>query len=332
MARWARAHRFRILTRIAVQRYILRRLLLTIPSLLGVTIIVSGMVRLLPGDAVTLMLQDYGGYAKNADDLRAQLGLTRPFPVQYITWLGGILHGNFGNSLHDRTPIAGDLATRLPITFELGLLGLLISLVIAIPLGVYSAVRQDTLSDYIARSAAIAMLAIPGFWLATLAISLPALWWHWSPPLRYTRLQDHPATNLKQMMLPAIILGIGLSGSIMRLTRAQMLEVLRQDYIRTSRAKGLSDRAVVYRHALRNAIVPVVTLLGLNMAVLISGTVVLESIFVLPGMGRYLLEALNNRDYPIVQSVVLIFATVIIVINLGVDLLYAWLDPRIRYS
>ncbi len=315
-----------------MQRYILRRLLLTIPSLLGVTLIVSGMVRLLPGDAVTLMLQDYSGYAKSADDLRAKLGLNQPFQVQYLKWLGGILHGDFGQSLRDRSPIAHELATRLPVTFELGLLGLLISLVIAIPLGVYSAVRQDSLSDFIARSAAIAMLAIPGFWLATLAITLPALWFHWSPPLVYTPLQDSPGTNLKQMLLPAIILGIGLSGSIMRLTRAQMLEVLRQDYIRTSRAKGLSERAVIYRHALRNAVVPVVTLLGLNMAVLISGTVVLESIFVLPGMGRYLLDALNNRDYPVVQAIVLLFATVIIGINLLVDLLYACLDPRIRYS
>jgi peptide/nickel transport system permease protein len=193
-------------------------------------------------------------------------------------------------------------------------------------------VRQDSFADFIARSAAIAMLAIPGFWLATLAITLPSIWFHWTPPLIYTRLQDSPGTNLKQMLLPALILGIGLSGSIMRLTRAQMLEVLRQDYIRTSRAKGLAERSVIYRHALRNAVVPVVTLLGLNMAVLISGTVVLESIFVLPGMGRYLLEALNNRDYPVVQAVVLLFAVVIIGINLLVDLLYAWLDPRIRYS
>lgn len=315
-----------------MQRYIIRRLLLTIPSLFGVTLIVSGMVRLLPGDAVTLMLQDYNGYAKSADDLRAKLGLSQPFQVQYLKWLGGILHGDFGQSLRDRSPISHELATRLPVTFELGLLGLLISLVIAIPLGVYSAVRQDSLSDFIARSAAIAMLAIPGFWLATLAITLPALWFHWSPPLVYTRLQDSPGTNLKQMMLPALILGIGLSGSIMRLTRAQMLEVLRQDFIRTSRAKGLNERAVIYRHALRNAVVPVVTLLGLNMAVLISGTVVLESIFVLPGMGRYLLDSLNFRDYPAVQAVVLLFATVIIGINLVVDLLYAWLDPRIRYS
>src|SRR4051794_9458940 len=315
-----------------MQRYILRRVLLTIPALLGVTLIISAMIRLLPGDAVTLMLQDYNPYAKDADALRAQLGLNKPFYAQYLGWLGGILHGDLGYSLRDRTPIVAELAVRLPVTFELGILGMIIALVIAIPLGVYSAVRQDTISDFLARSAAIAMLAIPGFWLATLAITLPSIWFKWTPPLRYTRLQDSPATNLTQMFLPAIILGIGLSGSIMRLTRAQMLEVLRHEYVRTARSKGLSERVIVFRHALRNAIVPVITLLGLQTTVLIGGAVVLESVFVLPGMGRYLLESLNNRDYPAVQAVVLIFATVVILVNLGVDLLYAWLDPRIRYS
>ena len=315
-----------------MQGYLLRRLLLTVPALLGVTILVSAMVRLLPGDAVTMMMQDYGTYARDADDLRDRLGLTRPFYVQYFTWLGGIARGDFGVSLRNQTPIADDLVGRLPVTFELGVLGLIFSLLIAIPLGVYSAVRQDTPSDYLARSLAIAMLAIPGFWLATLAITLPAIWLGWTPPLRYTRLSQDPATNLSQMLLPALILGIGLSGSVMRLTRAQMLEVLRQEYVRTARAKGLAERAVVVRHALRNAIVPVVTLLGLQVTVLISGTVVLESIFVIPGMGRYLLEALSYRDYPVVQAVVLLFATLVILVNLVVDLLYAWLDPRIRYG
>ena len=315
-----------------MQRYILRRLLLTVPALLGVTLIVSAMVRLLPGDAVTLMLQDYGGNVKDTAELRAKLGLSQPFLVQYAHWLGGIVHGDFGNSLRDQTPIAHDLASRLPVTFELGIFGLIISLLIAIPLGVYSAVRQDTIPDYIARSLAIAMLAIPGFWLATLAITLPSLWFKWTPPLRYTHFFASPRTNLTQMVLPAIILGIGLSGSVMRLTRAQMLEVMRHEYIRTARAKGLAERSVLMRHALRNAIVPIITLLGLQTTVLISGAVVLESVFVLPGMGRYLLEALNNRDYPVVQAVVLIFATLIIGVNLIIDLLYAWLDPRIRYD
>jgi len=315
-----------------VQRYILRRLLLTLPALLGVTIIISVMIRLLPGDAVSLILQDYGSYAKDADDLRAKLGLNQPFYIQYLHWLGGILHGDFGLSLHNQTPIGQDIAARLPVTLELGIFGLIISLLLSIPLGVYSAVRQDTPSDYVARSISIAMLAIPGFWLATLAITLPSLWFKWTPPLRYSPLREHPGANLTQMLLPALILGIGLSGPVMRLTRAQMLEVLRDDYIRTARAKGVAERRVIVRHALRNAVVPIITLLGLQTAVLISGTVVLESVFVLPGMGRYLLEALNFRDYPAIQAVVLLFAVLIIALNLVVDLLYAWLDPRIRYT
>ena len=315
-----------------MQRYILRRLLLTIPAIIGVTLIISAMIRLLPGDAVDLMLQDYSGYAKDAEDLREKLGLNRPFYVQYITWFGGLFRGDLGDSLADQSPVRTELAHRLPVTFELGLMGLIIGLTIAIPLGVFSAVRQDTVSDYFARSLAIAMLAIPGFWIGTLAITLPALWFKWTPPLRYTRLTDDASKNLSQMIIPAIILGIGLSGAMMRLTRAQMLEVLRQEYVRTARAKGLNEWRVVFRHALRNAVIPVVTLLGLQMGVLIGGTVVLERIFNLPGMGRYLLESLNSRDYPVVQAVVLIFAALIIFSNLLVDLLYAWLDPRIRYS
>jgi len=303
-----------------------------IPTLLGVTLLVFGMLRLLPGDAVTMMIQDYSGYASDLDSLREKLGLNRPFPEQYLSWLSNVLSGNLGESLRSHTPVAEDLAARIPVTVELGIIGFLISLLIAIPLGVYSAVRQDTVSDYIARSIAIAMLAIPGFWLGTLAITLPAIWWRWTPPLRYTQLTDDPAKNLLQMVLPAAILGIGLSGAIMRLTRAQMLEVLRHDYVRTARAKGLAERFVLLRHALKNAIIPVLTLLGLQVSVLISGTVVLESIFVLPGMGRYLLENVSNRDYPAVQGVILIFAIVLVASNLVVDVMYAWLDPRIRYG
>lgn len=315
-----------------MQRYILRRLLLTVPTLFGVTLLVFSMVRFLPGDVVTMMIQDYSGYATDLSELRGKLGLDQPIHLQYLTWIGGIVRGDLGVSLRDKTPIIQDLSQRMPVTLELGALGLLISLVIAIPLGVYSAVRQDTMSDYIARSTAIGMLAIPGFWLATLAITLPSIWWQWTPPLRYTQLIDDPGKNLSQMILPAIILGIGLSGTVMRLTRTQMLEVLRQDYVRTAWSKGLSERMVLFRHALKNAIIPVVTVLGLQITVLISGAVVLESIFVVPGMGRYLLDAISSRDYPQVQAVVLIFATLIIFSNLLVDLLYAWLDPRIRYS
>ncbi len=315
-----------------MQQYILRRVLLMIPTLLGVTLLVFGMIRLLPGDAVTMMMQDYGAYAKDLDDLREKLGLTKPFHEQYLSWLGEVARGDLGMSLRNNTPVMDDLVQRLPVTFELGFFGLIVSLVISIPLGVYSAVKQDSLSDYVARSAAIAMLAIPGFWLGTLAITLPSIWWQWTPPLRFTQFADDPGKNLTQMFLPAVILGIGLSGTIMRLTRAQMLEILRQDFIRTARSKGLAERAVIFLHALRNAIIPVVTILGLQLSVMVSGTVVLENIFVIPGMGRLLIEAISYRDFPVVQGVMLVFAVLIIVSNLLVDIVYAWLDPRIRYS
>ena len=315
-----------------MQQYILRRLLFMIPTMLGVTLLVFTILRLLPGDAVTLMIQDFGGYAKDADDLRAKLGLDKPFHEQYLAWLGEIVRGDLGVSLRSGTSVTQDIAARIPVTLELGLLGLVISLLISIPLGIYSAVRQDTLSDYLARSAAIGMLAIPGFWLATLSITLPSIWWGWTPPVRYSQLLDDPGKNLSHVIIPAVILGIGLSGTIMRLTRTQMLEVLRQDYVRTATAKGLAPRMVLYRHALKNSLIPIVTVLGLQLTVLISGTVVLESVFSVPGMGRFLLDAINGRDYPQVQAVVLIFALLIIGSNLFVDILYAWLDPRIRYS
>ncbi|MBI3536088.1 MAG: ABC transporter permease [Chloroflexi bacterium] len=315
-----------------MQRYLLRRFVLILPTLIGVTLFVFAMIRFLPGDAVSLMLEDYRGYAKDLEDLRAKLGLTLPFHEQYFNWVAQIARGDLGNSLRDQSPVIEEIQRRIPITVELGLLGLIISILISIPLGVYSAVRQDTLSDYIARSTATGFLAIPGFWLATLSITLPSIWWKWTPPLRYTQFADDPAKNLAQMILPALILGIGLSGALMRLTRTQMLEVLRQDYIRTAWAKGFAERVVIFRHALKNAFIPVATLLGLQVSVLISGTVVLESIFVIPGMGRFLLDAINSRDYPQVQAVVFIFALLIIFSNLIVDILYAWLDPRIRYS
>jgi peptide/nickel transport system permease protein len=312
-----------------MQLYLARRLLLMVPTLLGVTIVVFSFVRMLPGDAVSMLLQDYN-YAPDADAMRARLGLDRPIQVQYVEWLGGVLQGNLGTSLRSGEPVAKEISNRIPVTAELGVMAMLVGLLIALPVGVISAVRQDTGTDYAARSAAIGMLAIPGFWLGTLVITLPSIWWQWTPPLRYTRLWDDPGRNLSQMIIPAIILGIALSGTVMRLTRAQMLEVLRQDYIRTATAKGLNERAVVIRHALRNAFIPVLTLLGLEVAVVVGGAVVIESVFALPGIGRYLLEGIQYRDYPVIQAVNLIFATVIVLANLLVDLLYSAFDPRVR--
>jgi len=314
-----------------MHRYLARRILLVVPTLIGVTIVVFALVRLLPGDAVTMLLQEYA-YAKDADEMRTKLGLDRPGPVQYFEWAGGVVRGDLGTSLRSKQPVADELVKRIPVTAELGLFALVVGLLIAIPVGVIAAVRQDRPIDYIARSTAIGLLAIPGFWLGTLVITLPSLWWQWTPPLRYTHLIDDPARNLGQMVIPALILGLGLSGGLMRLTRAQMLEVLRQDYVLTAAAKGLAEWATVTRHALKNAFIPVLTLLGLQVSILVSGTVVLESIFVLPGMGRYLLEAVQYRDYPVIQALNLLFATVIVLTNLVVDVCYAWLDPRVRYT
>ena len=314
-----------------VHHYLARRLLLIVPTLVGLSLVVFTMVRLLPGDAVTMLTQEYA-YASDADAMRRALGLDRPAALQYSLWLGGVLHGDLGTSLRSRTNVTDELRKRIPVTAELGALGLIVGLLIAIPTGVLSAVRQDRFLDYFARGLAIACLSIPGFWLGTLVITLPSVWWQWTPPLSYTPLGDDPLGNLGQMLPPAVILGIGLSGGVMRLIRAQMLEVLRQDYVLTASAKGLAERAVVWRHALRNALLPGLTLLGVQVGILISGTVVLESLFVLPGVGRYLLEAVQYRDYPVIQGVNLLYALAIVVANLGVDVCYAWLDPRVRLS
>jgi len=314
-----------------MSRYIIRRLLLMAVTLLGVSVFVFGLIRLLPGDAVTMLLQDYA-YAENLDALRAKLGLDKPVYVQYWEWLGRVLRGDLGASLRSRQPIIDELARRLPITAELGLLAMLIGLLISIPVGVLSAVKQDTITDYLARGVAVAALAIPGFWLGTLVITFPSIWFRWTPPLQYTPIYVDPIKNLSHVVIPAAILGIGLSGTLMRLTRATMLEVLRQDYVRTAWAKGLADRVIIFRHVLRNALIPVVTVLGLQVSVLVGGSVVMEQIFVIPGMGRYLLEAIQYRDYPVVQALNLVFALVILTSNLLVDIIYAYLDPRIQYD
>ena len=315
-----------------MSRYLLRRLMLLVPTLLGVSVVVFVLVRLLPGDAVALQLQDVHATAADEALLRAQLGIDRPIVVQYFDWLSTLAHGDLGHSFRSHAPIAQELAGRMPVTAELGAFALVIAASVAITVGVISAVKQDTLTDYVARSAAIGLLAIPGFWLGTLVVTLPSVWWPWTPPLRYVTFTDDPLKNLGIVILPATILGLGLSGGLMRLVRTQMLEVLRQDFIRTASAKGLAEQAVVLRHALKNAFIPALTVLGLQVALLVSGTVVLESIFVLPGMGRYLLESVQGRDYPAIQGLNLIFATVIVLTNLLVDLLYGWLDPRVRYT
>jgi peptide/nickel transport system permease protein len=313
-----------------LRRYVARRLLVSIPSLLIASLIVFTLPRLIPGDVVQLMLEEKA-YAKDLEELRAKLGLNRPIYVQYFEWLGRAARGDLGESLWTRRPVLEELQRRLPVTLTLGSLATLFAVAIAVPVGLISAARQDTLKDYTARSAAVLALSVPGFWLATLVIVLPAIWWGWRPVTGFTEFTAAPLAYVGQFLLPALILGIASSAAIMRLTRGMLLEVLRQDYIRTAWAKGLSEGLVVMKHSLKNGIIPVITVLGIQIAQIIGGTVIIESIFGFPGMGRFLFDAIIQRDYPVIQGVNLIVVSVIVVVNLSVDALYATLDPRIRY-
>ena len=252
--------------------------------------------------------------------------------VQYVRWLGGIfLRGTLGESLFGGYTVEEKIIGRLPITIELGVLSILIGLVIAVPVGIYSAVRQDTASDYTGRSIAIIGLATPNFWLATLVLTFPAIWWAWAPPLRMVAFVDDPLRNLGHMFIPSLILGTYLSATVMRMTRTMMLEVLRQDFIRTAWAKGLRERVIILRHVIKNALIPVVTLIGLQLPILIGGSVIMENMFAMPGLGRLMLEALTVRDYPVVSGINLFFATAVMTINLLIDILYGYLDPRVKY-
>ena len=313
--------------------YLVRRILALVPTLLFATIIVFVTIRLVPGDVIDLMLSqnDVGAREVSREQLEKTLGLDQPIHVQYFRWLAALARGDLGRSLWHDTPVVEEVLTRLPITFELGMMAIVIALVIAVPIGIYSAMRQDTPGDYVARSLSILALAMPSFWKATLIMVFPSIWWGWSPEIKYVPFHQAPLQNLSQMLIPAVILGLGLSAVTMRMTRTMMLEVLRQDYVRTAWAKGLDERTVVLRHALRNALIPVVTLIGLQAPIVIGGAVIMEQIFVIPGMGLLLLEAVGQRDYPVITGVFLVVGTAVVLINLLVDLSYGLLDPKVRH-
>jgi peptide/nickel transport system permease protein len=313
-----------------MKTYLLKRLIVAIPSLVIASIIVFTLPRLLPGDAVQLMVEEKA-YGKDVDELRAKLGLDRPIYVQYFEWAGRVLRGDLGESLWTKRPIVDELAARMPVTVELGVFAVGFAILIGVPIGVLSAVRADAIADYVARSLAILGLSVPGFWLATLVIIIPAVWWGWTPHLHFVEFRVDPRAHVAQFVLPGFILGIASAAALMRLTRGMLLEVLRQDYVRTAWSKGLSERRVVAKHSLKNAIIPVVTILGLQIAQILGGTVVFEQIFGLPGVGRFLFDAINQRDYPVIQGINLMIVSLVVVINLAVDGVYALLDPRIRY-
>ncbi len=316
-----------------MHKYVIRRLLLSVPVLVLSSLIVFGLMRVMPGDALTALMGESGNVsAKDLQKLRKNLGLDRPYHEQYAIWLWQMVSLNPGYSIFTNEPIPVALKKAIPVTLELAALAIILGLIIAIPVGVLSATRQDTWSDYVGRVVAVSGLSMPEFWLGTLVITFAAIWFHWIPPIGYVSFWDSPWRNLQQFLVPAAILGFRLSAATMRMTRSTVLEVLREDYVRTAWAKGLAGKIVVYKHALKNALIPVVTIVGGQLGTLLAGTFVVEAIFALPGMGRLTVEAILYRDYPIVQTNVMLVAATLVTLNLIVDLTYAWLDPRIRYS
>jgi peptide/nickel transport system permease protein len=315
-----------------VQKYVLRRVLFAVPVLVLSSLIVFGLMRVMPGDALTVLMGESGNVGeRELAKLRKDLGLDRPYHEQYALWLWQMVSLNPGDSIFTNEPIVVSLRKAIPVTLELAALAMIIGLVVAVPIGVLSATRQDTASDYAGRVVAVSGLSLPDFWLGTLVITFAAIWFHWIPPIGYVSLWESPWRNLQQFLLPAAVLGFRLSAATMRMTRSTVLEVLREDYVRTAWAKGLEGRIVVYKHALKNALIPVVTIVGGQLGVLLAGTVVVETIFALPGMGRLTVEAILYRDYPVVQTNVMLVAATLVTLNLMIDLTYAWLDPRIRY-
>ncbi len=326
--------------------YAIRRLLLIIPTLLLVTIIVFLSVRFIPGSVVDMMvsqMSSQGGVSKlTVETLRKNMGLDVPLPLQYVRWLGvwpqpdghvsGLIEGDLGKSLWKQQSVTGLVGERLPVTFELGLIAIITALLSSIPVAVYSAIRQDSWGDYLVRTISILFISVPAFWLGTMVMVYPSIWWGWAPSMVYIPFVKNPLQNLVQFIIPGFIMGMMMGGTLMRITRTMMLEVLRQDYIRTAWAKGLNERTVIIRHALKNAFIPVITVVGVMIPMVIGGSVVIEQIFGLPGVGLLDFTALNQRDYPIISGVNVIIAVVVLLTNLLTDLAYAWLDPRIKYS
>ena len=318
--------------------YIARRLLLAIPTLLIVTMLTTFAVRLVPGDAIDVLVEEMDMSGKEdlaivRARLERELGLDVPMHIQYVRWLRDLLlHGDLGDSIFMSAPVTEQIRQRLPVTLEVGVLAIIIALLISFPIGIYSAIRQDTIGDYAFRSIAIMFITLPSFWVGLMVVVFPSIWWNWSPPIINIPLWEDPWGNLKMYILPAAILGTHMNGGNMRLTRTAMLEVIREDYIRTAYSKGLNEKVVILRHAFKNALIPVVTVIGLNVPLIVGGSVIIEQIFSLPGMGRLAVEAAFSRDFPVITGVTFVFTVIVLIIILITDLSYAFLDPRIRYK
>ena len=314
-------------------RYVARRLLAMIPVVILVTFFTAGLIRLVPGDVLLAQIAE-GGFVDKADldKIRHQMGLDRPFHIQYGEWLWDAVRGDFGTALATFKDARGEIQRTIPVTIQLGIMANILGMAVAIPIGLYSALRQDTIGDYLSRFVAIVGIAVPHFWVATLFIVFAAVWFGWFPPLRYSGPTQGLADNMRSLIPPAIILGFGLSATAMRMIRSSTLEVIRQDYVRTARAKGLSEQVVIMRHVLKNAFIPVITIIGTRAAYLFGGSVIMETVFNLPGLGRLTWMSIQQRDYVQLQANVLIFAMMVVILNFLVDLSYAWFDPRIKYT
>jgi len=310
-----------------------KRILSLLPTLLGVTILVFLMLQLVPGTVVDQLFgADSGAIAPEAKAAaRALFGLDKPLPIQYVDWLRGALHGDLGASWRTGVPVSQLIATRLGVTAELAALALAVALLIGIPFGLLSAVRENSPLDHVIRVASLFSLSLPIFWQAAMIILALSLWFHWVPPVDYVPVMRDPVGNIKQFAIPSVVLGTVVAAQVMRITRASLLDVLRHDYVRTARAKGLTNRVVIVRHAFRNALIPIITIVGAQVGYLLGGAVVTEEVFSLPGIGRLVLDAVYQRDYPVVQGAVLVIAVIFMGTNLVVDMLYGYLDPRIRY-
>lgn len=330
-----------------MRTYILRRLLYLIPVLFLVSLVTFLLLRAAPGDLASTIAGPYAS-EEQVQQLRAKLGMDKPviydwgdhpapwqsdfWDTQYFEWMAGAMHGDFGYSHYGGQSVVTEIKDRLPVTIELLILTLVFTVVLGVPIGIISGVFQNSPADYGVRFISIAGLSIPGFWLATLVILIPSILWRYSPPLVYVPFSENAWDNMRQFVPPALVLAFGSAAVVMRLTRSSLLEVLRNDYIRTARAKGLRERVVIGRHALKNALIPVLTVLSLQLATLLGGAVIIELVFNLPGVGLLTLEAIFRRDYALVQAITIYTAVTIVLVNLMVDVAYAWIDPRIRYS
>lgn len=319
-----------------MRNYIIRRLLLVLLVVVGAYTIVFILIRVVPGDAALLMVvgHEEGGRVDPATlaAVRAKYGMDQPLWRQYLSWAWGALRLDFKNSYWTDKPIRSEIARRAPLSIQLAIMATLITVLIAVPAGVISALRQDTWLDYVVRVISISGLAVPNFWLGILTIMMLVFFFNWIPSFEFANFFENPRLNLSQLMFPALVLGTAQAALTSRMTRSSMLEVMREDYIRTAQAKGLRQQVILTRHALRNAFLPVLTLLGLELGILISGTAIVEIVFNLPGLGRFVVDGIKNRDYPSLQAMVVLIAFVMAMANLLVDILYAWLDPRIRYT